>query len=120
MIDKNQFKREDWQRQFEQMFGLRLDIGSKLTGHYKIVLYDVADLAQSNPKQELEFVINSGLNKFREILFINRYNAPSGSKNLKIQVTAKCGKQLSIYPEYNKCYIEGEHEVWTFKLLKQS
>ena len=116
MIDRKQLHREDWQRQFEQLFGVKLDLSSKSTVQYKITLYDVTDTAQLSPKLEFEFELNSGANIMRDIVFINRYNLPAGSKNLKMRLTTKCGQQLSIYPEYIKCYLEGMHEVWTFKL----
>lgn len=120
MIDRNQFNRKDWQQEFERLFGLKLDLNLKSSGRYSIKLYDLTDTAQSKPLQELTFEINGEKNKIKDILFINRYNQPVGSKNFKIQLTTDCGKQLSIYPVYNKCYIEGWHEVWTFQLSKLS
>ncbi len=120
MIDRNQYQRKDWQQLFEKTFAVKLDLKSKNQLSYQIELFEIIDNTQSKPRLSFEFTLNDSKNPIKELMFINRYNIPIGTKNLKIQLTTKCDRQLNIYPEFNKCYLEGFHEAWTYKISKIS
>lgn len=120
MIDRNQYQRKDWQQLFEKTFAVKFDLKLKNQSNYRIELFDIIDFTQSKARLSFEFTVNDSKNPINGLMFINRYNIPIGTKNLKIQITTKCNKQLNIYPEFNKCYLEDNHEAWTYKITKIS